>query len=278
MRKKKTRRMKKSKHKKSLKRGGSRKYGTLSFITYGDHNFSSSKERILNEAKEMGCFDGIIKAYGPEDLSEGFKQAVGNVLNEERGGGYWTWRPYIFMDIMSKLKDNDIFLYTDAGCVLQVSGVNRLKEYAEMISPESGKSVLCMRLRPYDQKSWTTDEIFKYFNEDPNGEIGNAKQVLATIQMYRKCPESMAVIQKFYDIARTRPDLFTDKHNEETKRVRPEFADNRHDQSIFSMLVQTSPYNKSSVIIEEEIEKYDPINVRNNSYFITKPLRARRLR
>jgi hypothetical protein len=278
MGKRKTRKMKKSKHTKSSKRGGSRKDATLSFITYGDDKYNNQKAIILRQANEMGSFNGIIQAYGPEDLSEDFKQAVGNVINEARGGGYWIWKPYIFMDIMSKLNENDIFLYADAGCVLQPSGVNRLKEYAEMISPESGKSVLCMRLRPYDQKTWTTNEIFKYFNEDPNGEIGNAKQVLATIQMYRKCPESMAVIQKFYDIARTRPDLFTDKHNEETKRVRPEFADNRHDQSIFSMLVQTSPYNKSSVIIEEEIEKYDPINVRNNSYFITKPLRARRLR
>ena len=164
--KRKTRRVKRSKKsKKSKKRGGSGKDPTLHFITYGDEKYENAKQRILEQAKKMGCFNGIIRAYGPKDLSEDFKQGVGNVINDKRGGGFWIWKPYMFRDFMSKINENDVFLYADAGCFLQPSGVNRLKEYVDMISPESGKSVLCMRLRPYDQKSWTTDEIFKYFSQ-----------------------------------------------------------------------------------------------------------------
>jgi len=235
---------------------------TLSFISYGDDNFKAAKERIINEAKAMGCFDGQIKTYGPEDLSESFKTAVGDVLKQGRGGGYWTWRPYIFLDILSKMNDNDIFLYADAGCNLQVAGIPRLKEYIEMISPESGKSVLCMRLmdgstygeKGFLQKKWATTAIFEYFGIPIESDIGNSNQILGGVQMYRKCPESLAVVQKMYEIATTNPKLFTDEYSAMSKTTNPAFIDNRHDQSVFTMIVQTEPYKNTCVIIDDEIE------------------------
>ena len=119
---------------------------TLSFVSYGNEKFAQSRERIRKEAEQMGCFNGQIKVYTPEDLSEEFKKAVGDILNETRGGGYWTWKPYIIMDMLTKLKDNDILVYADSGCTLHPEGIPRLKEYAEMISPSTNKAVLAMRL------------------------------------------------------------------------------------------------------------------------------------
>jgi len=92
----------------SAKKGGRRKYTrrqregqtstttpTFSFVSYGNEKFAESRKRIGKEAEQMGCFNGQIKVYTPEDLSEEFKTAVGDVLNEVRGGGYMTWKPYI---------------------------------------------------------------------------------------------------------------------------------------------------------------------------------------
>jgi hypothetical protein len=72
--------------------------------------------------------------------------------------------------------------------------------------------------------------------------------------MYRKCKESTELVQKWLDVAKRRPDLFTDKYNEESKQRNPEFQDNRHDQSIFSMIVHTEPYSKTCKVIDEEVE------------------------
>jgi len=76
---------------------------TLSFVSYGNEKFIQSRERIRKEAEQMGCFNGQIKVYTPEDLSEEFKTAVGDVLNEVRGGGYMTWKPYIIASILRRL-------------------------------------------------------------------------------------------------------------------------------------------------------------------------------
>ena len=263
-----------SKRRRFLQKGGKYPKHTLSFISYGDDNFKGSKDRIKSEAEAMGCFDGQIKMYGPEDLSADFKKGVGDALKAPRGAGYWLWRPYILKDIMSKMKENDYVLYADAGCTLQPAGIPRLKEYIKMISPESGKSLLCMRLVGLKEKEWTTTAIFDYFDIPLESEIGNANQILGGVQLYRKCPESLAIIEKMYEIATTRPDLFTDEHNDESKQKNPMFKDNRHDQSVFTIIVQTEPYSKTSVIIDEEVES--GFGSRNKSFYSTKPVIASR--
>ena len=238
----------------SIRGGSTQIANTLSFITYANDKFKESKERIIKEAKDMNCFNGIIKVYSPEDLSKEFKDAVGDVLNQARGGGYWLWKSYIIADALSKLNDNDTLLYADAGCTLKKERMSRILEYVKMISPESGYSVLAMRLRGLKKHHWTTKKIFDEFKIPYDGEIANLSQVLATVQMYRKCNESIELVNKWLEMAKTRSDLFTDKYNGESKMVNPEFQDNRHDQSIFSMIVHTEPYSKTCKVIDEEIE------------------------
>lgn len=246
------------------KRGGMTNISspTFSFVSYGNERFIQSRERIRKEAEQMGCFNGEIKVYTPEDLSGDFKMAVGDVLNEMRGGGYMTWKPYIIMDMLSKLNDNDILLYADAGSTLRPEGNPRLKEYAEMISPTTKKGVLVMRLLDGTkhgpgnliEKKWTSMPIFEYFKEKLDGAIANSNQITSSFVLCRKCPESLEVIGKWLDVAKTRPDLFTDRHNEESKKLNPDFRDNRHDQSILSMITQTEPYREKCVIIKDEVE------------------------
>jgi hypothetical protein len=277
---KRTRRKRTRKH--TRKQRGGQTTPTLSFISYGNEKFAQSRERIRKEAEQMGCFNGQIKVYTPEDLSEEFKKAVGDILNETRGGGYWTWKPYIIMDMLTKLKDNDILVYADSGCTLHPEGIPRLKEYAEMISPSTNKAVLAMRLLDgttygpggFLVKKWSSTPVFEYFNQPLDGEIANSNQILAGVIICRKCKESKEVIGRFLEMATTRPDLFTDRYNEQSKSSNPDFKDNRHDQPIWSMIVQTEPYKDKCVIIDEEIE----VNHGTGVNLTDKPVRASRIK
>jgi hypothetical protein len=243
-------------------RGGS-KTNRISFITYGNDAFKQSKERIVNEAKDTGCFNGQIKAYGPDDLSKEFLEKVASVISMPRGGGYWIWKPYVIYDMLNQLNDNDILVYADSGCTLQKSAINRFNEYINMISPETPYCVLGMRLRAHNrdgslknislkQKIWTTNKIFEYFHINSDSDIANKEQIHATVIICRKSPESLAIFKKWLNVAEEKPDLFTDEYNSESKRKNPHFSDNRHDQSIYSIILQIPPYNKSAKIINDE--------------------------
>ena len=240
----------------------------ISFITYGDNKFKLAKERIGREAADMGIFNGNIKLYSPEDLSREFKEKVNNTLSMPRGGGYWIWKPYIIHDMLSKINDNDILVYADAGCILNKAGVSRLNEYIQSISVESGKSIFSMALKDLYEYIWTTNAVFDHFKIDKNSTIYKSEQILATISIYRKCPDSMSFVKAWLDTAMTRQDLFTDIYNEETKRKSIDFREARHDQSIFSVLLKSEPYSKYSVIFPDEVDDPDE----------TRPIKAMRQR
>ncbi len=225
---------------------------TVSFITYGNEKFSSSRERIIKEAAQMGIFNGIIKGYSEVDIDEDFKQTVKGAIHSDRGGGYWIWKPYIIHKTMKMLNDNDYLVYTDAGSRLNRSGVDRLKEYIEMIKPDTGKSILAMELSGFKESVWTTSEIFNYFEVDDN--IKNSSQIIATVVILRKSPESMNMIDKWLETALKKPLMFTDHYNHEAKRLNPEFRDNRHDQSIFSIILKQEPHKSNAVIIGDEVD------------------------
>ena len=170
--------------------------------------------------------------------------------------------------MLSKINDNDILVYADAGCILNKAGVSRLNEYIQSISVESGKSIFSMALKDLYEYIWTTNAVFDHFKIDKNSTIYKSEQILATISIYRKCPDSMSFVKAWLDTAMTRQDLFTDIYNEETKRKSIDFREARHDQSIFSVLLKSEPYSKYSVIFPDEVDDPDE----------TRPIKAMRQR
>ena len=235
----------------------------VSFITYGNHNFKMAKERIAREAQATGIFNGTIKLYSPDDLSNEFRESVKGVLHRERGGGYWVWKPYIIYTMLNSMAENDILFYVDAGCIFTGNGIQRLREYISYIEPSTGKSILAMRLDGHPENVWTTDAVFNEFKINSTDSSYTSDQILATMSVYRKCPESMAVVSKWLDIAMNNPELFTDDNSELTKAARNEFRNARHDQSIFSLILKSYPHNQYTAIIADEIDNEDtsmPIN------------------
>jgi len=250
-----TRRKRRAKRRTKIRRRGGGSGPTVSFISYGNENFKAARERIKKEAEQMGIFNGNIRVYSPEDLSPEFKATVGPTLNEARGGGYWLWKPYIINDMLSKLKEDDILLFVDAGCILQPAGLPRMKEYVDMISKDSGKCMLVMSLEiEFPENNWTSSAIFEHFGVPSENARATSAQVITGMSMYRKCKESMALVAAWLKTAMEHPELFTDKFNEESKVKRPAFTENRHDQSVFSILVKSPPHNDHVLIIHEEIE------------------------
>ena len=247
------RRKRRTKRRTKIRRRGGGPGSTISFITYGNDKFKLAKERIKREAEEMGVFNGKIRIYTPEDLSPEFTKPLAETLKEYRGGGYWLWKPYIIKDMLQQLNQDDILLYVDCGCTLQPKGAQRIKEYAEMISKASGKSILGMEL-PFKESLWTSSAIFDHFGVTPEDERWNSNQILTGTHMYRKCKESLDFIDAWLDIAMNHPRLFTDDDNEESKRRFPGFMENRHDQSIFSILIKSPPHKGNAHVINEEIE------------------------
>ena len=203
------------------------------FVTYGDKKYEKSKNKLLEEVKDSNIFD-IIKGYSPEDLPESFAKKYSHILSQSRGGGYLLWKPMILYNHLKTLDYGDYLVYLDAGCSFNKYGMKRFYEYIEMLN-NSNYGILSFCMHNQIEKWWTTREIFEYFQIDNNGEHANSGQFLGGVFIIKKNIHSEEYVKKLVSITLTQPELYTDIFNNNGKQ-NEWFKDNRHDQSISSIL------------------------------------------
>ncbi|CAF4118422.1 unnamed protein product [Rotaria sp. Silwood2] len=46
---------------------------------------------------------------------DGFRQRNSDILNRDRGAGYWLWKPYIIWHELYVAREGDVIVYSDAG-------------------------------------------------------------------------------------------------------------------------------------------------------------------
>jgi hypothetical protein len=239
------------------------------FFSYGDQKYTQSKLRIKNEALNFG-FDKI-NIYGREDLDMDFLEKTNPYINSPRGGGYWLWKCYFLKKIFNEMDDGDFCVYADAGCTINPNGKQRYELYKKLIS-ESGSGILSFRMDGLDEERYTTEEIFKHFEIESDSEIRLTGQIMATILVFCKNKKSQRLIDEYYNLAITKPNIFSDDFNYLSNS--PRFVDNRHDQSILSVM------RKKYVTSEIQDETYaDSMDGWHKLYYETKiPFLATRIR
>ncbi len=103
----------------------------IHLISYGNHFFEKSKNRIFEEAKKSNWFN-TINIYGPENVSEEYINEFNDIWQKPRGAGYWIWKFYIIKQQLINISNNDILIYIDAGCTINLHGKTRFDEYINM--------------------------------------------------------------------------------------------------------------------------------------------------
>lgn len=221
----------------------------IHFITYANDVFKSAKNRILSEAHAFGEF-ATINGYGPKDLSDDFREKHREILDMPRGAGYWIWRPTILRETLKRVRDDEYIIYMDAGCMVNLYGKKRFREYITMIdNSESG--ILSFQMSGNNgfgdfqqEKAWTTKEIFRALDVDIDDEHANSGQYLGGVLILKKNKHSVDFVNEFEQIVSTNPLLCTDHYN--TTNQCAEFKENRHEQSISSLLRK----KRGSVVID----------------------------
>ena len=214
----------------------------IHFITYGNVVYERAKKRICDEAKNF-CNFSSISDYGPENLDAEFKEKFKHILSQSKGGGYWIWKPYIIYKKLQEIKEGEYLLYMDAGCTFNNSGFPRFREYISMLE-NSDTPLLSFQMNHLPEKHYTTDKVFEHFGITFNSKIKNTGQIVGGIQFIRKCEYTKNIIKKWLDTLYQDSNLFTNYY----KCTREDFRDNRHDQSIFSVIRKLY----GSVYLEDE--------------------------
>ena len=211
---------------------------SIHFITYSNYYFAKAKERLLKQAEEFGEFKTII-GYGPENLPKTFINHFRAIITQRRGAGYWIWRPIMLKNKLASMNDGEFLIYLDAGCILNVEGKKRFNEYIDLLD-KSDYGIMSIQMTGkkgslplLPEKQWTTSQIFKYFGVSLNSEHANSGQYLSGVLVMKKNKHLLEIIDHVIRALEYDPLMFTDYYN---RNQHPEFIENRHEQSIFSLI------------------------------------------
>lgn len=218
--------------------------------TFYSLDLERSAERFEKQANEMNVYD-YIHIFNPKDLNDDFKNYVSDLLKKgkKRGYGHWVWQTYVHQIVLSKMNEGDIYHWCDVGCHFNKKGVQRLKEYIDIVSKDKNGFLFFSYKKPnleskfdnYDfpknlEYEYTKSDLIKFFNLKFEDNIIQSSQVWGGSFFLRKCKTSENLMKKHYEITRNRYDLIDDDESKFIEKSYPKFISHRHSQSVLSIL------------------------------------------
>jgi hypothetical protein len=151
--------------------------------------------------------------------------------------------------LLKEVNENDIILYIDAGCEIFKNGIDRFRQYIEFVNLKSG--ILTMRLNGshLNEKIWTNNVMFNKFNISLDSEIANTPQIQSGFIMIRNTPETRLFFEEWKSHIVDDCLLITNKYNNVNRHS--EFRDNRHEQSLLSIMLKLKYDVKDVSIVDE---------------------------
>lgn len=219
----------------------------LYICAFADSRYHFSMDRLMFQAKMMDIFeDGFF--YDETNLPDEFIQRFGSYLNTEvRGYGFWVWKPYIILDALNTIKENDLLLYLDTGCYLNVKGKKRLMQYFDLVKKNESGFVVTNAGEDNLEYRWTKGDLLDYFKVRSNDSIIRTPQFQGGTIFIRKNSDTVSLIERWLDVYNRHFHLADDSPSLSPNL--PGFKEHRHDQSILSILLKL--HGTSVIPIEE---------------------------
>ena len=224
------------------------------FIAYSDKNCAYSLKRIGRQARSLGIFDEVI-LYSPSDLPDYIRRSP--LMQYEKGGGYWVWKPAIIHETIQKNEEGDIVVYVDAGCTL-----NQSTEWDLMFKLMGEYDTICFHYNnemPVWEKFgntstkikyWTKQSALKFLDEYCDDTSYHEYPKIWGGLLFMK-GKNNSVLHNWLDIVLNHPEIVVDPTEEELKMQPEGFAFHKHDQSIITALA----YNDSNTLVLPEISE-----------------------
>jgi hypothetical protein len=199
-------------------------------ISYG--NYLYQRQLLVNKksALEIGKVDEYY-SYGPNDIDKIFKEKNKEILSRKRGNGYWLWKPYfILKTLKEKCDEGDYLIYTDAG-ILYTNSVHLIINFLNKQNSEMWAIKMS-----YLEKSYTKRDAFILLGADIPF-YTDTNQYNAAIQVYKKSKFTEKFLEEVLYYSQDKR-IITDDPNTLGLKNYKEFIDNRHDQTILSILIK----------------------------------------
>ena len=218
---------------------------------------SSNYKNVNNDLiiNKYNLFDEV-KLLTENDLDNNIKSIVESNIKKYgiRGYGYWIWKPYIILQELNKLKEGDIVVHLDIHANLEY-----LKDNFDKIINELDNQSIILGYPGQNDLEYTTYKLRKYVEDKLKYKFTNKElksfQYESGIQFIKNTEFSKNFIKTWYDLMINGLDYISDMYNND-KTNHKSFVENRHDQSVISLLYKYYKLKLYEYLTWENFNKY----------------------
>lgn len=221
----------------------------LLFITTDFYDGKINKKLFSGEYNNI--IDKVLR-YNENDLDDYIKEIVLDIIEKygKRGYGYWIWKPYLIYKELEKLNDGDMLIHLDS-----YRRIDKIVDIFDDIKNElTDEKPIDFITVGFDDYKYTTtklrNRLEKYLNYKFNENQLFKTQFEAGILFIKKNDFTVNFFKKYFDFMIKNIDVITDIYNND-KDNHESFIENRHDQSVFSLLCKYYGWDSSILL------KYD---------------------
>jgi len=209
-------------------------------LLFISNNYPSN--RINNDLSNnrYDLFDEI-KLLNENNLDKFIKNIIENIITKYgyRGYGYWIWKPYIILQELNNLDEGDILIHLDSHCKLD-SIKNKFTKIIDYLINENNKPLIIAQ-SGFNDYMYTTiklkNTVENYLSYKFSEEELLMPQYEAGIMFMKKNNFTINFFNVYFDIMKQNIDTITDIYNND-KDNHKSFIENRHDQSVCSLLAK----------------------------------------
>lgn len=206
------------------------------FLTFASGEFTKAQKELVESAEAVAGFTEIIPWTKDKLQQTAFYKLHKDVLDHQRGEGYWIWKPYIILDQLQSIENGDFVVYWDCGKPARPNrftrNINPLLRWCQKQHGGIIPGVLIPWHGP--NKKWTKRDCFVYMNCDSDT-FKNHPQIQTTFSIWQKNSKSIHFVHQWLKYA-VDPRIISDNENCCGLENDESFIDHRHDQSILTNL------------------------------------------
>jgi hypothetical protein len=192
-------------------------------VTYADSQMSKSAMLAQKSALKHGCNFSVF--MNEKSISAEFYNLNKSILDQNRGAGYWLWKPYVINKMLNRIKENEYLVYTDAG----VEFVNDIS----ILINKMDQNVFIFG-NNYSHYDWCKADVIKTILPDWQYEyINDKRQVQASVIIVKNTEASRIFIGKWLKYCQI------DHFITDSQSFIPNcytFQEHRHDQAVLTCL------------------------------------------
>jgi hypothetical protein len=198
-------------------------------LNFANEKYRESQQLNSQTGREIGRFDHVVSC-GPSDIAAEFTRRHWRILWQDRGAGYWLWKPYFILRTLESLNDGDWLFYCDSGAFFLTS-IDPLIETCRV----SDQDVLTFGITVIE-KEFTKRDAFLLLDAD-TPQFTDSVQRLGGFSLWRKSPAALELARDWLRFA-TDERALTDCPNRLGLPNYEGFRQHRHDQSLLSLLAK----------------------------------------